>query len=81
MYIPDDINIIIEPFVGDGDLLNFISNQDTDYLIKNKITIEYEFYNFFKPLNPRELKYSICKRNTGYRFNLDINDNNSYEDY
>lgn len=63
------------------DLLNFISNQDTDYLIKNKITIEYEFYNFFKPLNPRELKYSICKRNTGYRFNLDINDNNSYEDY
>lgn len=33
MYIPDDIKIIIEPFVGDGDLLNFISD-------KNKYTIE-----------------------------------------
>tara|TARA_X000000368_G_scaffold413467_1_gene401579 strand:- start:137 stop:814 length:678 start_codon:yes stop_codon:yes gene_type:complete len=63
------------------DLLNFISSQDTDYLIKNKITIEYEFYNFFKPLNPKEVEYSICKRNTGYKFKLDINDNNSYEDY
>ena len=33
MNIPDDINIIIEPFVGDGDLLNFISD-------KNKYNIE-----------------------------------------
>ena len=33
MSIPDDINNIIEPFVGNGDLLNFIKNKDK-YIIE-----------------------------------------------
>jgi len=64
-----------------SDLLNFLQLQDLKYLIENNVTIEYEFYKYFKPLNPREIEYSICKRNTGYRFKLSIDDDNSYEDY
>ncbi len=35
MYIPEDVKIIIEPFAGNGDLLNFIKETD-----KNKYTLE-----------------------------------------
>lgn len=33
MILPDKIKIIIEPFVGNGDLLNFIINKD-DYTLE-----------------------------------------------
>ena len=62
-------------------LMKFLHLQDLDHLIENQITIEYEFYNFFSSYNPHEISSSISKRNTGYRYKLDINDIKTYEDY
>jgi hypothetical protein len=57
MYIPDDVKIIIEPFTGNGDLLNFIkdnkdnANEDTKTKSKeqNKYTLEcYDIDRYLK---------------------------------
>ena len=51
MYIPTDTHIIIEPFAGNGDLLNFIKDED-----KNKY--KFECYD----IDPK--KDFIIKRDT-----------------
>ena len=53
LYIPENIITIVEPFAGNGDLLNFIKNKD-NYKIESKdiarkrisFTLVYEICNY-----------------------------------
>jgi len=74
MYIPDDIINIIEPFAGNGDLLQFINNEENkyniecydiepkkDYIIKQDTLINTpNFDNKFVITNPPYLARNKC---------------------
>ena len=74
MYIPDDINNIIEPFAGNGDLLEFINNKENkyniecydiepkkDYIIKQDTLLNTpNFDNKFVITNPPYLARNKC---------------------
>lgn len=67
MYIPNHINHIIEPFVGNGDLINFIKNKD-DYIIE-KYDIEPKIKNTIKRdtlINPPTYKNKFVLTNPPY---------------
>ncbi len=89
MYIPDDIYYIIEPFCGDGDLLNFISDKNTitlecyDIVSKSDIVIERDtlldppnYENKFVITNPPYLSRNKSKNKK--IFNL-YNQNDLYK--
>ena len=74
LYIPDNIINIIEPFTGEGDLLNFIKNKDKyiiecydidpkkDYIIKKDTLLDNTiiFKNKFIITNPPYLARNKC---------------------
>ena len=67
MKIPDNINHIIEPFVGNGDLLNFIENKDKYNIETYDIEPKYEFaIKHDTLLNPPSYKNKFVLTNPPY---------------